>query len=354
MSIAAWLAGRELLARPSRAAVAAAVVASVVALGAGVELLARSREVAAGARIDGMGPALRIVPSGVGGSALARLDFGDSLLPADVARRVTETLGHDLRDLRPRRIIAQRLGGRLVPFVGDGTVRGEAVELGSALGGQLQGASILRVGGRVLEVRSVREPAGNAEDAAAHVSLETAQAVAGTGFNELHLFLRAGVRPADALARLERASLGARALSASRGEPADEGIQGALARARRLAQGVLAIIVVLGLAVAAHLDAAERRVEAATLVAIGAIPGTVLRTLVGRSLTIGAFGGLIGTAVGAAVALWTEPALTQTLRASWPALALAPLVTALLGALAAGPVATAMALRDPVAALQES
>lgn len=354
MSGARWLAVRELRARPSRAALAAAVVASATALGAGMELLARSREVAAGARVDGMGAAIRIVPPGVGGSALARLDFGDALLPSDAARRVAETLGHDLRALHARRVVMQRLGDRRVPFVGEATVRGGTVELGPALASRLQDAGPLQVGGRVLEVGRTREPAGNAEDAAAHVSLETAQALAGTtGVNELQVFLRAGVRPAEARARLETARLGARVLAANRGEVADEGIQGALARARRLAQGVLAVIVVLGLAVAAHLDAAERRVEAATLVALGAVPGTVLWTLVGRSLAIGAAGGLLGTAAGAALAIGSEPALLQTLRASWPALALAPLVNALLGAAAAGPVAIAMARRDPVAALQE-
>lgn len=355
MSVGVWLVGRELRSRAVRTATAIALVAVAIALGTGLELLARAREEATALRIDGMGPALRLVPAGQGGSALARLDLGGELLPAGTAEATSAALGLDLREARARLVLQLDVAGWRAPVVGTGDGRADAVELGSALAERLGRPTTARLGGRELPVVAIREARGSAEDAAAFVPLATAQRLAGhAGINELQLFLRAGTLPREAAARLQRAGLAVQAISGERGPTADSEVQASLSRARRLAQWVLAVMVGLGLAVAAHLDAAERRVEVATLVAIGAGVPTVSLALLGRSIAVGAAGGLLGAFVGGAMAALADPSVAPAILRGWQLLAVAPGSGALLGLLAAAPSALATALRDPVAALQES
>jgi putative ABC transport system permease protein len=351
---AGWLAAREARVRRTRAALAVGLVAVAVALGTGLELLARSREAAAAGRIDGMGPALRVVPAGVGGSALARLDLAGTALPPGSADRVAAALGGMHREVRPRLVLSRAIGGRATPVIGADPGPADGAVLGPALAARLGTTPVVQAGGISLMIRGVREPSGDAEDAAAHVSLATARRLAGGAeANELQVFLRAGVPPQEARARLEAAGLGAAVVSGARGEVADGGIQGALARGRRAAQAVLAVIVALGLAVAAHLDASERRVEAATLVAIGALPRLVIATFLLRSLLVGALGGLAGALLGVGVTAAGEAGVHEVLAMAWGVVLGLPLLGALLGAAAAAPAALTLALRDPVEALQE-
>lgn len=203
-------------------------------------------------------------------------------------------------------------------------------------------------------MQRVQEATGTAEDGAVVLALSAAQALEGReGINEVQVYLRAGAPPRAAVSRLQAANLQARVVSGARGAPADEEIQGALAKGRHLAQGVLALLVGLGLAVMAHLDAAERRAEVATLRAVGAGADTVWWTLVARSLAVGLVGGLAGALGGVALAFMMEQGAAPVSAATLTTMTLAAAGSALLGALAAGPVALAMARRDPVPWLQE-
>jgi hypothetical protein len=349
----AWLALRELAARPGRALQAAALVAVAAALGTGLELVARGREEAASVRIDAVGPALRIVPAGVGGSELMRLDLGKALLPADTLSQVVATLGPDLREARERLVVRGRVAGREVPVIGLGT--GEGLQLGSALAAAVGSPPSVDLGGGARPVDGVREVTGTAEDGAIFLPLREAQALAGLpGVNEIQVYLRSGLAPQAAVARLEAARLQAKVIPGGRGAPADEEVKGALAKGRRIAQGVLALLVGLGLAVMAHLDAAERRVEVATLRAVGAQERTVWWALVARSVAVGLAGGVGGALAGGVVAAVQDPAVSPPLLAIWSLAALVAAACAALGALAAWPTALAMARRDPVPWLQES
>lgn len=313
MSAGLWLAARELRARRLRAVIALGAVAAATGLGVGLELLARGREEATALRVDAMGPSLRIVPSGADGGAVARLELDGMELPAETAALAEEGLGRDLRELRPRLVLTRDVSGRPTPVVGQGPGAPGGVMLGAALAERLRSPPTVRISGVEHVVAGVRPPAGSAEDAAAFLPLAPAQALAGhAAVNELQLFLRAGVHPTDAAARLAPAVHPARVLPAGRGAVADEEIHGSLARARRIAQGVLALMVALGLAVAAHLDAAERRVEVATLVAVGAPRRAVLAALLTRSTAIGLAGGLLGALAGAAVAAGTDGRSTRS------------------------------------------
>jgi putative ABC transport system permease protein len=334
---------------------AAALVAAAAALGTGLELVARGREEAANQRIDGVGPALRLVPSGVGGSELMRLDLGKQLLPPGTAKRVAAALGPDLRESRERLVLQIEISGRRVPVVGVGHGKPGGVELGSALAEALGHPATLDVGHGPEPVLIIRAATGSSEDVAAFLPLMAAKALASRdGVNEIQVFLRAGVAPEAARARLEAAGLQVKLVSGGRGAPADQEVQGALARGRRLAQGVLALLLGLGLAVTAHLDAAERRSEVATLRAVGADAATVWWTIVSRSTLVGLAGGAVGALAGVVLAAVQDPSVAPALVADWLVALTVAGLCALLGALAAGPTAVAMALRDPVPWLQES
>lgn len=354
MRTGTWLAIRELRARGGRAILAATLVAVAAALGSGLELVARGREEAASARIDGLGPALRVVPAAVGGSELARLDLGPGLLPPTTVSRIAEVLGSDLRQARSRLVFQRVVSGRTVPVIGAQEVPPGRVLVGAALAEALGHPQEIDLGGGAWPVERVQDATGTAEDGAVVLALSAAQALAGLqGINEVQIYLRAGAPPSAAGSRLQAASLHARVVQGARGAPADEEVQGALSKGRHLAQGVLALLVGCGLAVMAYLDAAERRTEVATLRAVGAGAGTIWWTLVARSLAVGLAGGITGAFGGVALAGLMEQGAMPEGTVALATLALTGTGSALLGALAAGPVALALARRDPVPWLQE-
>jgi hypothetical protein len=361
-SPAVWLAVRELVARRRRVALAGAVIAAIAATVTATELVARAREEAVAAQIDAMGPALTLVPQGVSAGALARYELGESALPADVEAAVRGALGGDLRSIERRLVVHREVAGARVPVVGveAGLLPAAAREpgaaaLGSELARRLGDVSSVALGGRELRVKGVLPSAGNIEDVAIFLSLAEARALAGVqGVNELRLFLRAGVSPRAAEARLARSSLGAAVIRSDRGDVADRETQESLARHRGIAYAVMGSVAALCLLIAAHLDAAERRVELATLVAIGASQWTVLGALLLRSAIVAASGAALGVVVGAALAAGQDLAVAGALGQAW-SLGVATVGAAIaLGVAAGTPTALATIARDPVRELQES
>lgn len=363
MSVPAlWLAARELAARRGRVALAAAVMAAIAATVTATELVARAREDAVAARIDAMGPALRVVPRGTSAGELARYELGDGALPAGGEPAVRAALGGDLRSVERRLVVHRDLpGAGRVPVVGIAPevlpafarVAGSAA-LGSELARRLGNPSRIAVGGREWAVGGVMPSTGGVEDMAVVMPLETVQALAGVpGVNELRLFLRAGASPRDVEPRLARAAVGATVIRTDRGDVADREAQQTLSRHRGVAYAVMAIVAALCLFIAAHLDAAERRVELATLVAIGASRWTLLGALVARSAIVAAAGSSLGALAGAALAAFQDAGVARGLSTSW-ALAVATVAAAAaIGVLAAAPTALATIARDPVGELQE-
>lgn len=358
---ALWLAARDVGTRPARVALAAAVVAAIVAAATALELVARAREDAVAARIDEMGPALTVVPPGVGAGGLARLALGDGLLPADAARRVAAALGGELRAVEGRLVLARELAGRTVTLVGidapeaarAGPAPGTAA-LGAELARRLANPASVRLGERELPVSGVRPSSGDAEDLAVFLPLGEAQALAGVaGVNALRVYLRAGALPARAEATLRGAALGGAVVRTDRGEVADGGAQAALARHRLAAYAAMAVVAALCLLIAAHLDAAERRVELATLVAIGASRGTVLGALLARAAAVAGAGAIVGIALGAGIAAAQDGAALSTLGRAWGIAAASFAAALALGVAAAAPTAIAAAARDPVRELQD-
>ena len=360
-SPALWLTVRELVARRRRVALAGLVIAAIAATVTATELVARAREEAVAAQIDAMGPALTVVPRGTSASALARYELGEGALPAGVEEAVRGTLGSDLRSIERRLVVHREVAGARAPVVGveAGLLPAAAQEPGSvALGSELArrvgGASSVVVDGHELQVKGAMPSTASAEDVALFMPLAAARALAAVeGVNELRLSLRAGVSPRDAEARLARATIGAAVIRSDRGDVADREAHESLSRHRSVAYAVMVAVAALCLLIAAHLDATERRVELATLVAIGASRWTVLGALLFRSAIVAAAGAALGVVAGAALAAGQDLAVAGALGRAWSLGAATVGAALVVGVAAATPTALATIARDPVCELQE-
>lgn len=353
-----WLAWRDLGARKGRLALTAGIVAAGVGLVVATEALSRGRERAIASQLDGIAPQLRIVPAGVSASALERLDLGGRTLPPDTGERARALAGV-VRSVDESLVTEERAAGAIVPVIG---VSADRLALGSgnaAVGSLLAGrgrlvppASVVVSGWSFRIVRTL-PPSASAEDLALFVPLRELQAARGTpgAVSDLRVYLRAGAEAREAAARLRAVLSGATVIRVDRGEVADRDMQEALARHRALLYAITAAVVAACLILAAHLDASERLLELATLVAVGGTTGLVVRMLTLRSSLVGAVGGTAGSAAGLAVA-WSWAGTPDS---SSPALVSISIVGAvLLAAGAALPTALRCALRNPAADLQEA
>lgn len=360
----AWLAARELRARWPRVLLAASVIAVLSGAAVTMELLARAREEAIADRIDQMGPPLTVVPAGTTSEALGRYDLGGAVLPAGTAERVAAALGGALRRAEGRLVLAADVGGKRLPVVGlppeawPRELAPEDVLAGSELGRTMPEGTSFPLGAETFSVVRVQPPTGSIDDVALFVPLATAQRIAGSpGVNELRIYLRAGEAPLAAEDRVRGALTGAALGSVirhDRGTVADGETHESLAAHRGAAYAMLAAVALLCLLIAAHLDVSERRLELATLVAIGAPSSGILSALVIRTAVTGAAGALLGTAAGIAVAAGQDPEVASAWIRWLPVGGTAVLGAVLVGTAASLGVGIASLLRDPVADLQEA
>lgn len=361
---ALWLTLRDVAVRRRAVLLAASVVAALTAAVAATEFVARAREEAVAAQIDAIGPSLSVVPTGTTASALARLDLGSAVLPPRVTEAVMAALVADVRAIELRLVLTRPVAGRPSPVVGlDWTSVPTRAAAGSrdvaALGSELARRTgklrSIDIDGRPFEVAAVMPSTGSADDLAVLLPLEAAQALVGTsGVNELRVFLRAGVAPREAESRLAAVLRDARAIRTDRGGVADHDTHASLVKHRAVAYAVMGIVAALCLVIAAHLDASERRIELATLAAIGASRATLLGLLLSRSALVAVAGATIGIIAGGALAVAQDPGVAGAITRSGP-FALACVAAALgLGLASAAPTALVWALRDPVPELQES
>jgi hypothetical protein len=361
VSAALWIAARELRARWSRVALAAALVAALAASATAMEVLGRAREEAIAARIDDMGPALTVVPGGVNSGELARYELGGRVLPDGVVGRIEAVLGTDLRTTECRLVLTRNVSGVAVPVVGREERRPDSYAengafVGAELARRLGDERLVSIDGTALRVRGVLPSTGGIEDLSLTVPLARAQELEGSpgAVNEVRVYLRAGVSAQHAERRLVAASIGAAIVRHDRGEVAGREIQDSLARHRDLAYGVMALVAAVCLLIVSHLDAAERRLEISTLVAIGAPGSLVLCASVGRFVFFAIVGAGVGVGAGFVLAAVHDPAVAGALVRHW-SVGVATLVTAAgVATAAAAPTGFASAVRDPVPALQES
>jgi hypothetical protein len=349
----------ELAARGKRCALAGAVVAALAGAVTATELVARDREAAVAKQIDAIGPALTIVPRGTTPGTLARYEIA-GVVPSETEAAVRRALGGQLRAIERRVVIHREVAGARRPVVGVETFVGsekipapEVASIGAELGRSIPVGARLQVGRREFEVARVLPSTGSVEDLSVFLPIDDVRGLGGVdGVNELRLFLAPGVSVRDSEARLGWAAPAATVIRADRGEIADGEMQESLARHRGSAYAVMAAVGVLTLLIAAHLDAAERRVELATLVAIGASAWTVIGGILGRSAVVGGAGSAVGAMVGVAIAAANATPDAAGMQAGGLAACIAG-AGLLTGLLAATPTALVCVARDPVRALQD-
>lgn len=356
MNAAVWLAAREVSARGHRAAIAVAVVAVAAALVSASEVLSRVREEAIARELDSVGPSILVLPADAPPGASATNDRGHELLPDGAANAARRALGRDLRGFEARLTLRRDREGPLV--VGVEPERLPGVPAGGAAAGavlaeRVGAGAVVDVGGHGFRVAAVRPSNASAEDLALFVRLDELQAALGSqGVNELRIHLAPGVDAREAERRLG-AAMRERIVRVDRGEVAEHGVHESLARHRLALYAFTGVVAGLALLIAAHLDAAERRSELATLVAIGAAPGTLVWAVVGRSLLVAAAGALAGALIGTGVGAVQDLGAARGVLRALPALSTIVGGAIGLGGAAAIPSALASARRDPVPDLQE-
>jgi len=352
---AAWLAWRDIIARPARSLLALCVVAGCTAIFVYAELGESSSDAGVSGEIDRVSAPLRVVAATNSGA-------GSALLRVSDVERVREAAGRSVRKVDPWVAFETSVGGIRTRIVGapPGTaiaaaVSAEGVALGAVLAERLGAISGVRinVAGRPRQV-TVLGPAGNAEDIAAFVTLDAAQAILGAGdvASELRVRLWPGARADTVQRRILDRMPGVRVLRVDRGDVAEVAMA-TVVRAHHLGVALAtAIAALICLVIAASMDATERRLELAGLVAVGATRRDVMMTVAWRSAVIatlgGAIGALVGVLAGGAVG---DPTVVKL---AAPALAASITCAAgVLGLLASLPAAVFAGWRDPVRDLQE-
>jgi ABC-type lipoprotein release transport system permease subunit len=363
-----WLVLRE-IARQRRALLGPLIVmASAIALCVGIELVSRAREAAIGAQIDRAAAPLRMTVTGLSATELARLEPGRRFLPHDLLERVRILLGASARAVQGRLILRLAVAGEDVPLIGverDDTAMREAlgglqdgqIALGAGLSdrlGVLRGQSV-QFGSTRAEVGLVLPPSGSIEDFAAFSTLATAQAISGSPavLNEILIFPVMG----QSLDRLERSLRTAFSDAAvhrtDRGLVADQETGEALKGHRATVYGVMALAAALCLLVVVQVHTAERRLELATLGAMGIGAPLLLLLVTWRAVIVGVGGALLGILAASAVALARDFESASAVLPAWSLFGLTFAAAMALSAVAAAPAALLAARRDPATVLKD-
>ena len=318
-----------------------------------------------------LGRNMLVVPEGTDLAAFHDQRYGSEALPdssLDALR--SSAVAQHLRSIEARLYGNVKAGTGEVIVVGqdidwpslgdaDPAVLGPAAArvLGVSAGGTF------RLGDRTLSVLQVSDAPADGLDSAVFMPLAAAQRVLGRP-GQLSALRLGGcwcrIDVATLAGEIEKILPGSRAITVAGMVNAQKGSVETMKRyATVLNLSGLAVIAVMGvlaalcLVIAAHLDASERRIELATLAAIGASRATLLGLLLSRSALVAAAGAIAGVIAGGALAAAQDPDVAGAIARSG-SFALACVAAALgIGLASAVPTALAWALRDPVPELQE-
>jgi hypothetical protein len=333
-----------------------------------MELLQRAREAAVAAQIDLAGPPLTVLPAGRTSADLSRFDFGSDGLSGDAVERLTRDVSSLVRAVDPRLVGHVAIAGEPTAVVGVdparvvsphailGGLAPDEVAVGALVAAQRRTAlgDAMAVAGGTLRVVAVLPTVGRSEDLAVYLHLDTARRLLDTEqvANAVGIFPRAGVAPLVIASEIRRSEPALALAMEDRGSVAEAELGDVLARYRGTFYAIASLVVAIAILVWSFLDAAERRLELATLVALGTSWTTLLALLSLRAATAATLGGVAGYAFGALVALSWDAAVAAPI--VWdPVLALTVSAgSAALGVLGALPASVAAAGADHVRALQ--
>ena len=210
--------------------------------------------------------------------------------------------------------------------------------------------------GRSWWVYGVLPPLGSSEDLAVVMHLSAAQEARGVGrsVNEIRLYTTPAAPILEIAALLRSAHPDLSILtSADRGGSVEQETTATLRRHRTVVYWMTALAAAIGLASAPYLNAAERRVEMAMLVAMGSTATSVLVALVARGAIIGVVGALVGYALGAGIAVGQDIGAGLSMAWSWTQPAAAVVAAGALSVAASVPASIHASYRDHVRLLQE-
>ncbi len=143
-------------------------------------------------------------------------------------------------------------------------------------------------------------------------------------------------------------------LTTQRGETAEHAMHATLRDHRRVLYMVTGVVIAVSVLIWSYINGSERRLELATLVAVGGSARTMVSMILTRGALLGFFGAVLGFLAGLAISLGQD--LDSTIRIL-PALDLAGIIivtTTILSAAGALPAAGLVAAQDPVKALQDA
>ncbi|MFQ5589630.1 MAG: ABC transporter permease [Phycisphaerae bacterium] len=370
MSPSLWLSFQELTKRRLGTTIAAGIIALAVAFAAGLELVARAREAAVAADLDQIGPAIRIIPRGKTARDLARFELQSAPFDAQDVRRLRREYRSMVSSIEGRLSLKVPFRNRLIPVVGVARetvvvtfedlrrLSDDRVLIGAELASDLgisQGQAFT-LQGQPFEILAVLPETASEDDTALFVNLRHLQRLfrLPDRFNEIRIFPAPGA-DIDALA----ASIAARRpdmtlLTTQRGAAAEQSMHGMLREHRRVLYVVTGVVIAVSVLIWSYINGSERRLELATLVAVGGSAWTVVSMILTRGALLGAFGAVLGFLLGLAISLAQD--LESTI-CVLPALDLAGIIvvtSTVLSASGALPAAGLVAVQDPVKVLQDA
>jgi ABC-type antimicrobial peptide transport system permease subunit len=369
MNPSTWLSIQELTKRRFGTAVAAGVIGLAVAFSAGLELVARAREAAVAADMDQMGPAIRIIPRGKTSRDLARFELDSAPFDTDDIRRLRRECRSSASTIEGRLSLKVPFRNRMIPVVGVGKdvvapfddfqrlSEDELLvgaELASDLG--LSEGDAFKLQGKTFKILAVLPQTASEDDTALFVHLPHLQKLFGLPdrFNEIRIFPAAGADVNALAASLTAAHTDVTTLTTQRGEEAEQSMHATLRDHRRVLYLVTGVVIAVSVLIWSYINGTERRLELATLVAVGGSAWTVVAMILTRGALLGVFGAILGYLAGMSISLGQD--FESTLRVL-PAFDLAGIIlvtSTVLCAAGALPAAGLVAVQDPVKVLQDA
>ncbi len=370
MSPSLWLSFQELTKRRLGTAVATGVIGLAVAFAAGLELVSRAREAAVAADLDQIGPAIRVVQKGKTARNLARYELRTA--PFDTA---------DLQRLRREcRSSASAVEGRLslkvpfknrmisavgvlpdtiiTPFDDFRRMTESTVLIGAELASVLavSAGQEISLQGQSFEVLAVLPETASEEDTVVFVHLSRLQQMFKLPgkLNEMRIFPAAGADIDTLVALVAARHPDMTPLTMERGETAEQSMHTTLRDHRRVLYLVTGVVIAVSVLIWSYINGTERRLELATLVAVGGSAWTVVLMILTRGAFLGVFGALLGILAGVAISLGQDLESTVRILPALDLVGIIVLTSTLLSAVGALPAAGLAASQDPVKVLQEA
>ncbi len=370
MTPVVWLSFSELTKRRLGTAIAVSVIALAVSFSAGLELVSRAREAAVAADLDQIGPAIRIIPRGKTARDLARFELETAPFTTEDVRKLRSEYRSAASSIEPRLSLKVPFRNEKISVVGvipetiiapsDDFRRmtKDKLLIGAELASDLSvtPGQKITIQGHTFDVLAILPETASEDDTAVFVNIKQLQQIFSLPgqFNELRIFPAAGA-DVDAMA----ASIATRhtdmtALQTQRGETAEQPMHETLRDHRRVLYLITGLVIAVSVLIWSYINGSERRLELATLVAVGGSAWTVVSMILTRGALLGLFGAVLGLLVGMGISLGQD--LQSTMRVL-PAFDLAVVVvvtSTLLSAAGALPAAGLVAVQDPVKALQDA